>query len=202
MKYFTSGEYECVNVEEAADVRGIWIYFQLGITHLNSFAARMTIQFLERVAFTSLPPRKKRRSEMDQAGGGRGIYTGNTPSDSNYWYLYVPVNCRPGIIYDEESVANTKICFTVATRRQYAEKLWVSRRVQLSKERYYYFEVKSNVKNGITTMVKETTLTLIIRSYFFEKYFSWQDVILGFKDSCTRREETCTNNGQIEEILI
>lgn len=123
--------------------RGIWIYFQLGITHLNSFVARMTIQFLERVAFTSLPPRKKRRSEMDQAEG----YTGNTPSDSNYWYLYVPVNCRPGIIYDEESVANTKICFTVATRRQYAEKLWVSRRVQLSKERYY-FQLKSNVKNG------------------------------------------------------
>lgn len=29
----------------------------------------MTIQFLERVAFTSLPPRKKRRSEMDQAEG-------------------------------------------------------------------------------------------------------------------------------------
>lgn len=90
------------------------------------------------------PPSAQKASVRN--GPSRGVH-GNTPSDSNYWYLYVPVNCRPGIIYDEESVANTKICFTVATRRQYAEKLWVSRRVQLSKERYY-FQLKSNVKNG------------------------------------------------------
>lgn len=30
------------------------------------------------------------------------------------------------IIYDEESVVNTKICFTVATRRHCVEILWAS----------------------------------------------------------------------------
>lgn len=48
-------------------------------------------------------------------------------------------------------------------------------------------------------MITETTL--IIRSYFFEKYFSWQDN-LRLEIRAPEEKKIVPINGQIEEILV